>query len=148
LGLAYSPQSSHGLWGWLFGGPGKTSFRAGAGMYYDLFGQGIARLYDSTALGFSTLLQNPATVAITSAPRYTGFYDRLPGRPRRAPRRISAGPAGYLPNRHGLDNKLKSPYSINLNSASLASLSTASGAGRICGRPRVTPGQRRRGHPH
>jgi hypothetical protein len=75
LGLAYSPQSTHGLWSWLFGGPGKTSFRAGAGMYYDLFGQGIARLYDSTALGFSTLLQNPATVAITSAPRYTGFYD-------------------------------------------------------------------------
>jgi hypothetical protein len=34
LGLAYSPSSSEGILGKLFGGPGRTSIRLGAGMYY------------------------------------------------------------------------------------------------------------------
>jgi len=34
LGLAYSPSTSDGLLGKLFGGPGRTSIRVGAGMYY------------------------------------------------------------------------------------------------------------------
>jgi Carboxypeptidase regulatory-like domain/TonB dependent receptor len=34
LGLAYSPSASDGLLGKLTGGPGKTSIRAGFGMYY------------------------------------------------------------------------------------------------------------------
>ncbi len=34
LGLSYSPSSSSGILGKLFGGPGKTSIRIGAGMYY------------------------------------------------------------------------------------------------------------------
>jgi hypothetical protein len=34
LGLAYSPSSSEGFLGKLFGGPGKTSIRVGAGLYY------------------------------------------------------------------------------------------------------------------
>jgi len=34
LGLAYSPNASSGILGALFGGPGKTSIRAGAGLYY------------------------------------------------------------------------------------------------------------------
>jgi len=34
LGLAYSPSVSDGLLGKLFGGPGKTSIRVGAGLYY------------------------------------------------------------------------------------------------------------------
>ncbi len=34
LGLAYSPSASSGLLGALFGGPGKTSIRVGAGLYY------------------------------------------------------------------------------------------------------------------
>jgi hypothetical protein len=34
LGLAYSPSSTSGILGKLFGGPGKTSIRAGAGLYY------------------------------------------------------------------------------------------------------------------
>jgi hypothetical protein len=34
LGLAYSPSSSSGILGKLFGGPGKTSIRVGAGLYY------------------------------------------------------------------------------------------------------------------
>jgi Carboxypeptidase regulatory-like domain len=34
LGFAYSPSSSSGILGKLFGGPGRTSIRAGAGLYY------------------------------------------------------------------------------------------------------------------
>ncbi|HXY52930.1 MAG TPA: carboxypeptidase regulatory-like domain-containing protein [Terriglobales bacterium] len=34
LGLAYSPSASSGFLGKLFGGAGKTSIRAGAGLYY------------------------------------------------------------------------------------------------------------------
>jgi len=34
LGLAYSPSTTSGFLGKLFGGPGKTSIRAGAGLYY------------------------------------------------------------------------------------------------------------------
>jgi len=34
LGLAYSPSSSSGILGKLFGGPGRTSIRLGAGLYY------------------------------------------------------------------------------------------------------------------
>jgi Carboxypeptidase regulatory-like domain/TonB dependent receptor len=34
LGLAYSPSTSSGILGKLFGGPGKTSIRVGAGLYY------------------------------------------------------------------------------------------------------------------
>jgi hypothetical protein len=34
LGLAYSPSASSGVLGTLFGGPGRTSIRLGAGLYY------------------------------------------------------------------------------------------------------------------
>jgi len=34
LGLAYSPNASSGILGSLFGGPGRTSIRIGAGLYY------------------------------------------------------------------------------------------------------------------
>jgi hypothetical protein len=34
LGLAWSPSSDQGLWGKILGSPGKTSIRAGFGLYY------------------------------------------------------------------------------------------------------------------
>ena len=36
VGIAYSPNWSHGIAGRLFGGPGKTSFRAGYGIFYSV----------------------------------------------------------------------------------------------------------------
>ncbi len=44
--IAYSPNFSNGLLGSIFGGPGKTSIRAGYGIYYDHFGQAIAYAYN------------------------------------------------------------------------------------------------------
>jgi len=42
LGVAYSPNSTTGLSGKLFGGPGKTSIRAGGGLFYTSFEELIA----------------------------------------------------------------------------------------------------------
>jgi hypothetical protein len=36
FGIAYSPSNSHGLLGKILGGPSKTSFRAGYGMFYSV----------------------------------------------------------------------------------------------------------------
>ena len=117
ISVAYSPQVSDGWLAKLTGGPGKTSIRAGWGMYYDLFGSGLMRSYSATAFGLSTALSNPAaTQTIQSAPAYLG---------------ITQIPAGILPTApeakfpstypdlfsitNGLDDKLKAPYSMNAN---------------------------------
>lgn len=72
LALAYSPQGTDGLSKLFFGGPGKTSIRAGWGMYYDLFGSSLMRSYDAGgSYGLATMLTNPAALlTINSAPRY------------------------------------------------------------------------------
>lgn len=116
LAIAYSPQGSSGLSKFLFGGPGKSSIRAGWGMFYDLFGQGLIRQYDSTALGFSTSINNPANANAATVPRFTGFFnvplDKLP-----------AAPPGGFPQTYpdvqaitnGIDDTLKAPYTMNMN---------------------------------
>ena len=116
LGIAYSPQSSDGFLGKLFGGAGKTSIRAGAGIYYDAFGQSLIQLVDNTALGFSTALTNPANASALTAPRFQGATT-LP-----AGLLLPAPPGGFpqtAPNiwaiASSLDDKLKAPYTINLN---------------------------------
>jgi hypothetical protein len=119
LSLAYSPKASDGLSKFFFGGPGKTSIRAGAGMYYDLFGEALITGFDSTALGFSSLLTNPANASSSTYPRFTGFYN--------VPFSSSFFPAGpatstfpqTYPNlfaiTNSVDDKLKAPYTINLD---------------------------------
>jgi hypothetical protein len=119
--LAYSPQSNDGLGKWLFGGPGRTSIRAGAGVFYDLFGQGLIRSYDASALGFSTLLTPPLSTGnplsySNTAPRLTGFYN-LPTA------FLPAAPPGSFPqaypaafaNTSSIDPNITSPYTINMD---------------------------------
>ena len=65
LGLAYSPHGESGLSKFLFGGPGKTSIRAGAGMYYDVIGQPLAQLFDSTAFGLASSLTSPPNTPLS-----------------------------------------------------------------------------------
>src|ERR1043166_7643480 len=114
--LAYSPQGNDGLSKFLFGGPGKTSIRAGWGMFYDLFGQALIRQFDSTELGFSPLLRNPASASPLTAPRFTGFYD--------VPLALfPAAPKGGFPQTYpdleaitnSIDDTLKAPYTMNMN---------------------------------
>ena len=116
VGIAFSPQNTDGLLGKIFGGPGKTSIRAGAGIYYDTFGQSLIRIVDSTALGFSTALTNPANASALTAYRFQGATV-LPAS------LLIPAPAGGFPQTapniwaiaQSLDDKLKSPYTINLN---------------------------------
>jgi hypothetical protein len=116
IGFAYSPQADSGWTKRLFGGPGKTSIRAGFGIYYDAFGQSLIRLADATSLGFSTSLQNPGTQTYQTVQRYI------------SPTQIPAGllpaaPAGGFPQvapdsyavTSGLDSNMQNPYSMNFD---------------------------------
>lgn len=117
--LAWSPGYKDGFLASLFGGPGKSSVRLGAGIYFDHFGEGIVNTFDKNgSFGLTTTIADaPATVGVDDAPRYTGISN--------IPQSITpAGPSGPFPVQPptadqlggfaiywGLDDKLKTPYS-------------------------------------
>jgi hypothetical protein len=123
LGLAYSPTADSGIARKVFGGPGKTSIRAGVGMYYDLIGQPLAQSFSATTPGLSQSFSNPANI-LTSAqlPRYTTFY-AVPsaivppapagGLPLIYP--YGAGESGAFAITNSIDQQLAAPYTINLD---------------------------------
>ncbi len=118
LAIAYTPRAESGWRKWLFGGEGKTTFRAGAGILYDVYGQGIIRSFDTQQLGFSSMLQNPSGIlTLAQTPRYTSF-DAFPSAlivAPSAPGFPQVPPPESFSIAHAIDDKLKPPYSINLN---------------------------------
>jgi hypothetical protein len=115
MALAYSPNPTNPILKWLTGGPGKTSLRAGWGMFYDLFGQPLAQTYSSSAFGLSNSLDNASSSLTSStAPRYTGFYTPPISL-------FPASPKGGLPSTYpdlfaitnSIDDTLKAPYTMN-----------------------------------
>jgi Carboxypeptidase regulatory-like domain len=119
LSLAYSPQVESGLSKFLFGGRNRSSIRVGAGIYYDLFGQALIRSFDSSALGFSSTLQNPLNASPTTYPRFTGYYN-VPFDSQFFPAAAakSVFPQTYPSSfaiTNSLDDKLKAPYTIDLD---------------------------------
>jgi hypothetical protein len=129
--IAFSPDSADGWMGKLLGGPGKTSIRLGAGMYYDHFGQGVVNTFDENgSFGLSTLLTNTGGVQAVdgaalglgqqAAPRM-GTTNPLFTLPQSlvTPPPIASFPATFpLTNfavQWGLDDKLKTPYSYAFN---------------------------------
>ena len=85
-------------------------------MYYDLFGQSLIRLVDSSAQGFSTQISNPASASETTAPRFinpttipAGLLPAAPpgGFPQQAPMAFAIAT--------GLDSKLQAPYTLNVD---------------------------------
>lgn len=117
LAVAYSPQNDSGWAKLLFGGPGKSSIRAGWGMFYDLFGSGLMRSYDATAFGLSNSLTNPSAVlTVASAPRFTAI-DQIPSQV------LLPAPAAKFPAEYpdiftigrGLDDSLRAPYAMSAN---------------------------------
>lgn len=116
VAFAYSPQADSGWEHRLFGGPGKTSIRAGFGMYYDAFGQSLIRIADATSLGFSTTLQNAGTQTADTVQRFVGINQIPAGL-------LPAAPPGGFPQvapnsfaaTSGVDSSIKSPYSMNID---------------------------------
>ena len=114
--VAWAPQSENRLMKRLLGGPGKTSIRAGYGIYFDHFGEGIVNTFDKTGtFGLTTSIGNQVgQFGVDDAPRFTGLFD-IP------PALIAPAPPGGFPNTPfantspaiywGLDDKLKTPYS-------------------------------------
>ncbi|HET6217804.1 MAG TPA: TonB-dependent receptor [Acidobacteriaceae bacterium] len=64
LAIAYSPNE-------------KTSIRAGFGLYFDHYGEGIVNTFDQNgSFGLNTSIANPAGVYTTdNAPRFTGVHN-------------------------------------------------------------------------
>jgi hypothetical protein len=117
LSVAYSPRADGGISKLLFGGSGKTSIRAGAGMYYDLIGQPLARSFSGSQFGLSSTVTNaPNTLQLANAPRFTSFF-AIPTQ------LIPPAPKGGLPVTYpnlfsitnSIDDKLKAPYTMNLD---------------------------------
>jgi hypothetical protein len=117
--VAYSPAFDGGPMHKLFGGAGASSIRAGFGMYYDHFGEGIVNSFSQYgAYGLSGSVQTPFDIYTPDAtPRYTGLHN-LPSINPASPSQISYP---YTPSTDpnnggfavtwGLDNRLKTPYS-------------------------------------
>src|SRR6185437_4616433 len=138
ISLAWSPEPS---WDWLkrlVGDGDKTVLRAGFGMYYDHFGQGMLTTFDQNgSFGLSSLLTNSAQVeSASTSPRLTSL-NTIPTQDLRpanqcdpsgspcGPRTIfTPAPPATFPQTFppgnfcicwGLDSSIKSPYSYAID---------------------------------
>ena len=119
VAVAYAPNFDNGVLHRLFATE-KTSLRAGFGIVYDHFGQGIAQaLSQSGSLGLSSAVALPSIVSTDTASRFTGLTD-IPN-PFPAPPSKETYP--YVPttdvsnggftSSFGVDDKMRTPYSMS-----------------------------------
>ena len=117
LGLAYSPRAESGLSKLLFGGPGKTSIRAGGGFYYDIIGQPLAQTINGDQFGLSSSVSTPPNVFNSAqVPRFTSFF----GVPASL---VPPTPPGGLPATYpaafaitnSINDELVAPYTMNID---------------------------------
>jgi hypothetical protein len=126
LAFVFAPAPAEGSFlNKLFGGAGKSSIRAGFGVYYDHFGEGLVTSYSQHgSFSLSSELTNPANVLTAdNTPRFTGLHN-LPGLiPTSSrvptityPQKPSDNPAttGFAITQ-GLDDRIKTPYSEVFN---------------------------------
>jgi hypothetical protein len=124
VAFAWAPRKSGGLLGSLFG-EGKTSIRAGFGVVYDRFGQGIADDFSRNgSFGLSTQLANPAGfLSPYNAPRLTDIHTipttDLDGNQIFLSAPPAVFPQTYPPGNfaiaHSVDASLKTPYSYTID---------------------------------
>jgi len=102
----------------------KTSIRAGAGMYFDHFGEGIVNSFDQEgSFGLSSSVNSPAaTYTVQNSPRFTGAQVIPPLQGCPSPSATITYP--FTPSSSeecgfaitwGIDNHLKTPYSYALD---------------------------------
>ena len=98
----------------------KTSIRAGAGIYFDHYGESLVQNFsEQGSFGLSTALTNPAGISsFETAPRFTGPHD-LPNIPLPPADPTAtfpyAPPDGSFLITFGVDNHIKTPYSEAFN---------------------------------
>jgi len=134
LAIAWSPSAKEGLFKSLFGGPGQTTIRAGAGMVYDRLGPALLATFDANgSFGLSTGLTNTGGVQTPgTAPRITGLggISNIPTTDLTGAQIFASNPGGSFPQTFpsglngdvgsyavywGMDNKIKTPYSYTLD---------------------------------
>jgi hypothetical protein len=117
IAFAWAPSSDNGILRKILGGGGKTSIRAGYGIYYNHFGEGIVNTFDRNgSFGLTTVEINPPVTTPNTAPRFTDLFSIPPtlvipppaGFPATPPTTFASG--GFALT-WGLDDKLKTPYS-------------------------------------
>jgi Carboxypeptidase regulatory-like domain len=115
--LAYSPSHLDGPLGKIFGN-GMTSIRAGFGIYYDHFGEGVVDTFDSQgAFGLSSRVNSPIDLSTDEAPRFSSTTS-VPTQiiPFTAPETTyPVTPGNIQALTWGLDNKLKTPYAETMD---------------------------------
>ncbi|MBB5056819.1 hypothetical protein HDF16_001504 [Granulicella aggregans] len=124
--FAFAPAPEDGTWmNKLLGGAGKSSIRAGFGIYYDHFGEGLVTNYSRHgSFSLSSSLTNPASsLTADTTPRFTGLHN-LPGlidpsagattiNYPQTPSTDINGTGFAITN--GLDDRIKTPYSEVFN---------------------------------
>jgi hypothetical protein len=123
IAVAFSPGVAHGFWHALFGGAEQNSIRAGYGIYYDHYGEGIVNLFDQYgSFGLSESITNPTNLLTpATSPRFTGIHDLpdITGAPATAITYPALAPNDPLWTgfeiAHGLDDHMKTPYSQVVN---------------------------------
>lgn len=110
--IAYSPSHLPGFLGPMFG-DGMTSIRAGFGVYYDHFGQGIVNTFDANgAYGLSSQVNSPIDLTTDQAPRFAAVSSVptqiIPAVPPATSFPVTPGNIESLS--WGVNNGLKTPY--------------------------------------
>ena len=126
VALAWSPAFENGLLENVFGGPGKSSIRAGFGIVYDRIGEGLLDTFDQAgAFGLSTNIPNAAASESAGCSPRIESLNAIPltdncgasrfSYPAPTPNYPEPYPSNPAPGSEaitwGLDSHIKTPYS-------------------------------------